>query len=388
LLGGGGSSGTTSTNTSSNVAPNTNTNTVSPVINYNVSAPIAPSVTQAPVQNQSASARSGSSSNSRSQTSNQFNPQFNPSMQFNPYLQFNPALQFSPALAQMQMQQQQMANPYGIPQPAPYGQPVQPAPPCNCPPAGQQQQQMPQPNQQLMNMLSDPRVMSTLTGMINSNLQAAQRAAGAREGIGEANDEDMAEFLPILGAIASAVVPTLIQAAPSIIQGVGNLFSGRRRRPARQASAQRYSPPPGHAQHPVQHTPPPPRPTPQPFQQAPPRPVQPQPVPMTQGANGAASGALSGLLSIIQNPQITAALGNLLNTGISGLTQVGQAQIPVSEAAFLNAISEYARMAEEELESLGTADNLDYMKDDSGQWKYDPNISTYRAEALVEAIHS
>jgi hypothetical protein len=119
------------------------------------------------------------------------------------------------------------------------------------------------------------------------------------------------------------------------------------------------------------------------------RPIQ-QAAPMqaAAGANAGSAGALNGLLSIIQNPQITAALGNLLSTGVSSLTHVGQAQVPVTEAAFLNAISEYARMAEEELETTGAGDSLDYMKDDSGQWKYDPNISTYRAEALVEAIHS
>lgn len=394
---GGGSSGTaaTSTNSSTNISPNTNTNTVSPVINYHVSAPVAPSVTQAPVQNQSASASSRSGSSSRSQTSNRFNPQFNPSLQFNPYLQFNP--QFNPVLTQLQLQQQQqlqqqLQQQYGqpvIPQPNPYAPPPQPVQqPCNCPPVQQYAPApAPQVNQQLSNILSDPRAMATLTNLINANLAAAtQRPAGAREGF-EDSDDDTAEFLPILGAIASAVVPSLIQAAPSIVQGVGRMFSGRRRRPApqrRPVPQQQYYRP---APQPMAPAPPPPP------QQAPMHTAHLQQVAQQQAtaapsAGSFASNALNSLISLIQNPQITAALGNLVQTGVSAATTIGSSQVPVGEAAFLNAISEYARMAEEELESLGSGDNLEYMRDDSGQWKYDPNVSTYRAEALVEAIQS
>lgn len=81
-------------------------------------------------------------------------------------------------------------------------------------------------------------------------------------------------------------------------------------------------------------------------------------------------------------------LSSLLHTGPGSTVPLGSSQIPVTEAAILNAISEYAQMAAEELESLGYADNLEYMKDSAGGWKYDPNISTYRAEALMEAFTS
>ena len=220
--------------------------------------------------------------------------------------------------------------------------------------------------------------------MITANLNAG-RPNVARENYPEL-DDDTAEFLPILGAIASAVAPAVIQAAPSIIQGIGGMFRGGRRRAQPQTRPQ---------QNMVRHAPPPP-----PRFAPPPQQFVPQPQPHVQQQQhmqqpaappqqpGFLSGALSHLMTLIQNPDITGALGNLLNGGISNLITVGSSQVPVTEASLLNAISEYAQLAAEDLESRGYGDTLEYMKDSTGAWKYDPNISSYRAEALIESINS
>jgi hypothetical protein len=380
LLGGGGdgsqakSSSTSSGGTATTSGGNIEFNPVIQVTPTVTQTPVQ-TTSQAPVQRSSSSSGSSSRSYSRSQTANQFNPQFNPYLNFNPYL------------IQQQAQQYQQQQIPGWVAPIPVPQPPQPLNPCPpCPPVPQimpapqqnpspQQQTSQNVSQQIMNALSNPQAMSMLTNMISNNLNAS-RSTGFRESLSEA-DEDAAEFLPIIGAIASAVVPSLIQAAPSIIKGIGGMFSGRGKRP-QQRQARRYTPPPNRF---IPGRPPVPSPA---TTSVPPQ-VAPSPA---AGIGGMLSGALPQLMSLIQNPQITGALGNLLNTGVSALTNMGAENVPISEAAFLNAIAEYAQMAAEDLENLGMGDNLGYMKDSAGEWKYDPNISTYRAESLLETIQS
>lgn len=404
--GGGGGGGSTSTATNTSTTANSNSNTVNPTITTNPTITnnidFTPVVQALSNQRQAAAASSSSASRSSSQARTQVANQFNP--QFNPYLQ------------QWMMQQGVMPPGYGYPPAVPYPQPQpqpqyqQPQAPCNCPPAGQMPapppQNYPQVNpqnnpqntqnntiNQLGSLMQNPQAMAMLNNMITANLSGARK-----ESFDEAEDfdeEEMAEIFPFIAAIASAVAPALMKAAPKIVQGagkiVGGLFNKRRSRPA--SRRQQYAP-----QHQV-HTPwtsAPARPAyprmpqqmPQAFAPQPPHPdpaqQQANPAPPPQGQD---SGMLGSLMGLLQNPQITSALGNLLQSGTSQLVPIGGNATPVSEAAMLNAISEYARLASEELESAGYGDNLEYMKDDSGQWKYDPSISTYRAEAFVEALN-
>jgi hypothetical protein len=390
--GGGGSTTNTSTNTASNASTSSSntTNTVSP--NFHTHIDLAPVMQQMAAQRQTTAASSSSASRASSQPRTQVANQFNP--QFNPYLQ------------QWMMQQGVMPPGYGYPPAVPYPQPQPQYPqpqqqaPCNCPPAGQipaipqvNPQNNPQNTQnntinQLGSLMQNPQAMSMLNNMLTANLTAAQAGRSARESIESdyLEDEDMAEILPIIGAVASALAPTLIQAAPSIIQGAGKMIGGffnkRRQRGGQRRQAQQR-PNPYRQRYPQA-----PQQVPQGF--APPQgpaPLQQQQVAPAPGAQGQDSGILGSLMGLLQNPQITSALGNLLQSGVSQLVPVGANATPVSEAAMLNAISEYARLAAEELESAGYGDNLTYMKDDAGQWKYDPSISTYRAEAFVEALN-
>lgn len=80
------------------------------------------------------------------------------------------------------------------------------------------------------------------------------------------------------------------------------------------------------------------------------------------------------------------ALTNLLNTGQSRPTPIGQQQVPVREGAMLNAIARYADMAKREMPDEAWDDALEYLTDSGGEWAVTPDSAEARAERLVEFL--
>ncbi len=190
------------------------------------------------------------------------------------------------------------------------------------------------------------------------------------EGLSDAEAAEMQEFW---GALITGVASAL----PAIVQGVGSLVNKRKRRRRRRTPQPR---------RPVARTT---RPsTPAPRTAAPQQPTrrnishcQPRRRSTAGNVRRAGGRALQTLGSILSNPQVqgllTNVVGRMANRG-SGYEE------QISDAAMLNAIEQLARLAKQEVAPAN--DNMEYLKDENGDFMVDIASPEERAYAVAELL--
>ncbi len=232
------------------------------------------------------------------------------------------------------------------------------------------------------------------------------------------DDENLAEFLPALLPIITAVAPTIIKGVASVISNARN-----RRKPPVRPQVQRPQPRPAAQKQqqprsqPVQRPEPQPRPHVSSLRQAPVsnEPVQ-SPTPTSRSATGqrarveptvtstnptigtapiittadpgaTANSPVSQLLNLLNNPSILNLIQRTIGGGGAESVVLGPDQVEVSLGSVLNAISEYAQRSQEFLEQEGLKEIPEYLIDAEGNFKCDIYSPKERAEVLMELIN-
>lgn len=195
-------------------------------------------------------------------------------------------------------------------------------------------------------------------------------------------DEDLAEILPALIPIIAAVAPAVVQGVTSLISNASRRRAPQRQAPPRPATHNRQPRPqraPATRQAPISQRTPPPQARPQAGTGA-----------ASAGATSAAlsSEPLNQFLSLLSHPAVT----NLIQQAIRSANPasesivLGKEQIEVSLASVLNAVSESARKASEQMEGESGTEIPEYLLDTEGNFLCDVSSPGERAEVLLSLI--
>ncbi len=194
------------------------------------------------------------------------------------------------------------------------------------------------------------------------------------------DDEQLAEILPALIPIITAIAPAVIQGVSSLISNASRRRSQPRRQapPARSAPQQTVRPQPAPARQVTRPRPAPLRQQPQPTPSAR---QTPQPAPSVSPATGPApqtsQDPINQLLSLLSNLGVMNLIQQAASGGGSGSVPLGNERTEVSLDSVLHAISQYAQMASEDLGQENQTETAEYLLDAEGN---------FQPEALMELI--